>query len=269
MAKDDKAVIPQEQLSVDFYGDELVAAIVEGEPYIPISPICDYMGLSWSGQRERINRDAVLAGAVVSIRVTRRESQRGPREMLCLPLKYLNGWLFGVNANRVKEELRDRVIQYQKECYEILAQAFQARAVEPVPGSSLAHIRDMALAIAHMAEQQMIMEQRVSFTEGRLDRAAVVVGDLSKRLGSLEYRLRPGSNITDEQAAEISQKVKALAALLQEQRPGQNYYQGIFGELYRKYGVTSYKLIRQEQYPDVLAFLDEWREQALEAYEEE
>jgi quinol monooxygenase YgiN len=120
-----------------------------------------------------------------------------------------------------------------------------------------------------MAEQQMIMEQRVSFTEGRLDRAAVVVGDLSKRLGSLEHRLRPGSNITDEQAAEISQKVKALAALLQEQRPGQNYYQGIFGELYRKYGVTSYKLIRQEQYPDVLAFLDEWREQALEAYEEE
>jgi hypothetical protein len=48
--------------------------------------------------------------------------------MLCLPLKYLDGWLFGVNANRVKPELRGRVIQYQRECYDILARAFQAQA---------------------------------------------------------------------------------------------------------------------------------------------
>lgn len=253
----DKALIPTEQRGIDFYGDELIAVLVDDRPYIPIAPICDFLGVSWSGQRERIMRDAVLSEAAVSIRVTRKESKRGGREMLCLPLDYLNGWLFGVSAGRVKEELRERLIRYQKDCYRVLAQAFQGAAVSS-PSSSLAQIRDMGLAIADMAEQQMLLEQRVTTTEGRLERAAVVVGDLSKRLGRLESRLSPGSYITDEQAAEVSQRVKALAGLLQEQQPGRNYYQSIFGELYRRFNVSSYKLIRQSQYADVLAFLDEW-----------
>ena len=41
---------------------------------------------------------------------------------------------------------------------------------------------------------------------------------------------------------------------------GKNHYQGIFSELYRCYGVSSYKNIRLEQYGQVLPFLDDWRE---------
>lgn len=186
--------------------------------------------------------------------------------MVCLPLEYLNGWLFGINASRVREELRERLIRYQRDCYRVLSQAFQGAAVSS-SSSSLAQIRDMALAIASMADQQMHLESRVTVTEQRLERAAVVVGDMGRRLSSLESRLSPGSSITDEQAAEISQKVKALAGLLQEQAPGKNYYQSIFGELYRRYSVSSYKLIRESQYPQVIAFLDSWRAEALEAGE--
>jgi hypothetical protein len=264
----DKALIPSEQREIDFYGDELIVVLLDGQPYIPIAPICDFLGVSWSGQSERIRRDAVLSEEALSLRVTRKESQRGGREMVCLPLEYLNGWLFRINANRVRDELRERLIRYQKDCYRVLAQAFQGPATAP-PSSSLAQIREMALAIASMAEQQMLLEGRVTVTEARLDKAAIVVGTISQRLGRLESRLQPGSHITEEQAAEISQKVKALASLLQEQSPGRNFYQSIFGELYRRYNVTSYKLIRQSQYPEVLAFLDEWRERALQDEEEE
>jgi len=254
----DKALIPTEQRSIDFYGDELIVVTLEGQPYIPIRPICDFLGLSWSGQSDRIRRDAVLSGEAATVRVTRTEGERQvSRELLCLPLEYLNGWLFGVNASRVKEELTERLIRYQRDCYRVLAQAFQGTAVSSPP-SALAQIRDMALAIANMAEQQMLLEGRVTTTEARLDKAAVVVGDLSKRLGRLESKLSPGSYITDEQAAEVSQRVKALAARLQEQTPGKNYYQSIFGELYRRFNVSGYKLIRQDSYAEVLAFLDEW-----------
>jgi hypothetical protein len=45
--------------------------------------------------------------------------------MLSLPLDYLNGWLFGINVNRVKAEIRERLIPYQKECYRVLAEAFK------------------------------------------------------------------------------------------------------------------------------------------------
>ena len=42
-----------------------------------------------------------------------------------------------------------------------------------------------------------------------------------------------------------------------------NYYQGIFAELYRRFGVTKYTLIRQEDYQKVVAFLSGWRQAAL------
>src|SRR5215213_5686161 len=65
--------------------------------------------------------------------------------------------------------------------------------------------------------------------------------------------------LIDAQAAEVSHQVKALAELLTSQEAGKNHYQGIFAELYRRFGVGSYKIIRQEQYAAVLAFLSDWR----------
>lgn len=134
----------------------------------------------------------------------------------------------------------------------------------------------MGLAIAQLAEQQMALEGRVddigtqveqvgeqvSIVNTRLDRAAEVVGDLKRRLGTIERHMLPPSSITDEQAAEISNKVKALAQFLTTKEPGRNFYQSIFGELYRRFAVSSYKNVRKDQYQDVLTFLDEWLEAA-------
>lgn len=45
--------------------------------------------------------------------------------MICLPLDYMCGWLFGSNADRVKPEVRGRLIRYQRECYAVLSEALQ------------------------------------------------------------------------------------------------------------------------------------------------
>jgi hypothetical protein len=42
-------------------------------------------------------------------------------EMLMLPLDNLNGWLFGINVSRIKEELKHRLLEYQRECFRVLA----------------------------------------------------------------------------------------------------------------------------------------------------
>ena len=115
-----------------------------------------------------------------------------------------------------------------------------------------------------MAGLQIEHERRLSTTENRLDRAAAIVGELGRRVSKLEQRVSPGQPVTDEQAAEIAQQVKALAGLLTEHDPGKNHYQSVFNELYRRFGVTSYKLVPQARYPAVLAFLEEWRERMVE-----
>ena len=143
-----------------------------------------------------MNRDAVLSQEIKGVRVTRTPDSNevrpgGSQIMLCLPLDFLNGWLFGVIANRVKPELRERVIQYQRECYRILAQAFQTddqEVEEQSPAASFAtlqQIREMGLSIARMAEQQIEIEQRLNT---RLDRAANIVSGINRRLSVVEHQ---------------------------------------------------------------------------------
>jgi len=67
----EQALVPVREQTVDFYGDSLVAA--EGPDatiYVPLRTICNYLGLSWAGQRERALRHPVLGPALKGVRVT-------------------------------------------------------------------------------------------------------------------------------------------------------------------------------------------------------
>ncbi|MFQ5400523.1 MAG: phage antirepressor N-terminal domain-containing protein [Anaerolineae bacterium] len=257
----EKALVPVEERTVVFYDDELTAVLVqEGDQtqvFVPLRPICKFLGVAWSPQRRRVNQNPILSEVVRSVTVTVTEAgQRG--QMLCLPLDYLNGWLFGINATRVKAEVRERLLRYQRECYRVLAQAFTARtaAADLSPSmATLVQVREMGRAIMQMAEEQMEFERRLSTTETRLERAAVIVGELGQRVASLEERVAPGKPVTEEQASQISQAVKAVALASPQKNFG-----AVYGELYRKFGITSYKLLPAKRFDEAMKFLTEWHQ---------
>ena len=265
------SLIPLEERTVDFYGDALVAALVrvheQPEIYVPLRPICEYLGLNWSGQLQRLRRDEVLREALQFVCITHTNPAGGDPNVVCLPLEYLPGWLFGISTSRVRPDLQAKITQYRRECFRVLWQAFQATALAALESrrspsdaaTSLTHIRDMGLAIAQMADQQLALEQRVSSTEDRLDRAAQVFKAFDQRLSTVEEHIHPTAYISDAQATEIASQVKALAQRLTEHDPSKNHYQGVFAEIYRRFGVSTYKHVRQEQYAAVLTFLDEWQ----------
>jgi hypothetical protein len=283
MSEQEAAIIPRAERVVDFYGDQITVALVgEDDLFVPLRTLTEYMGLAWSPQRRRVERDEVLAKKVRMLTIHGADGR--PREMTCLPLDMLPGWLFGLTVSKVKPELAPKLQRYREECFRVLWREFQTDLAQrqqqtSVARSPLAQVREMGLAIAQLAEQQMALEGRVDYVEGsvtvistkldehndklaradeRLDRAAQVVGQLQQRLGAVERRLDPAAHITEEQAAEISNRVKALAQLLTEKDPSKNHYQAIFGELYRRFRVSSYKLVPESKYPDVLSFLDDW-----------
>lgn len=103
--------------SIDFHGQTLLATIQDNVVYTALKPICENIGLSWNAQFERIKRDEVLAEG---IRMIRTPTKGGFQDVVCLPLTLLNGWLFGVDTNRVKAEIRETLITYKKECYQAL-----------------------------------------------------------------------------------------------------------------------------------------------------
>ena len=136
------------QRSVDFYGDELVVIHQDGVDYTPVKPVCDILGIDWESQRQRIARDEVLISVACVIQATGADGKR--YDMLCLPLDYLNGWLFGVDVGRIRPSLRERLILYKRECYRALARAFGASGEGAAP---------LARVVA--------LEERVAVLEGR------------------------------------------------------------------------------------------------------
>ena len=88
-----------------------------------LRPIVENIGLDWAAQYSRIKRHPVLSTSVV-VMTTQMPGDDQQRNVFCLPLSMLNGWLFGVDVNRVREEIRPKLIRYQTECFEVLAQHF-------------------------------------------------------------------------------------------------------------------------------------------------
>ena len=73
--------------------------------------------------------DPVLKDELCTLRgIVAEDGKR--REMVCLPEDRLQGWLFKINANRVKAASRDRLIAYQREAYRVLHEAFVAGRAE-------------------------------------------------------------------------------------------------------------------------------------------
>ncbi len=139
----------------------------------------------------------------------------------------------------------------------------------------------MGLAIAAFAEQQIafaaqqqVQDRRIDVLDeghgqlsARLDRAAGVVGGLVRSVKALEQRLAPGNVLSEEQAAEVSDRVKTVAEALtaRDVAAGQaprNWYGSIYRALYKRYNVGGYRRIRQEQFDDVLSWLGDFHKAA-------
>lgn len=104
--------------TISFNNQSLITIEQNGVHYVAMKPICENIGIDWRAQRQRIVRDEVLCSTVVIITTVAEDGKN--REMLCLPIQYLNGWLFGIDINRCNPEIRDTLIKYKKECYQAL-----------------------------------------------------------------------------------------------------------------------------------------------------
>ena len=179
--------------------------------------------------------------------------------MLCLPLDYISGFLFGINADRVKPEVRDRLIQYQRECYRVLAEAFTEGRLTADPtfdelqhaDTPAAQAYRMARALMELARQQLILESRLSDHAGRLDSHETRLEQIETALGDR------GRFITSEQATEISQAVKSIATALHK-KSGHNEYGAVYGEFYRKFGIPSCRELPARRFDEAMRFLTDW-----------
>lgn len=112
---------------VPFNGQQIITAMVAGVAYVAMRPIVENLGMSWSTQVRKLTAAADKFNCVHMNMVGNAGSvhmntplKGGIQKMLCLPLKKLNGWLFSINPEKVRTDIRDKLIQYQEECFTAL-----------------------------------------------------------------------------------------------------------------------------------------------------
>ncbi|ARF50042.1 hypothetical protein DSJ_12265 [Pantoea stewartii subsp. stewartii DC283] len=103
-------------ISLPFHGQKIITAMVAGVAYVAMKPIVENIGLDWKSQYAKLvsQREKFGCGDITI------PTKGGVQQMLCIPLKKLNGWLFSINPAKVRDAVREGLIRYQEECFTAL-----------------------------------------------------------------------------------------------------------------------------------------------------
>lgn len=155
--------IADRTINVPFHGASLYVVNHNGEPYTPMKPIVEGMGLAWQTQHRKLT-ERFKTCIIEMVMQLPGDTQR--RSVVCMALRKLAGWLHTISPNKVRPEIRDRVIQYQEECDDVLydywtkGQAINPRkAVKTQPGKITAD-QQFAIKELVMSRSQALPKEK-------------------------------------------------------------------------------------------------------------
>ena len=181
-------------ITVPFHGAELFVVEHNGQPYTPMKPIVDGMGLDWAAQFTKLKQRFAQGIAEIAI-----PSKGGLQNMTCLPVRKLFGWLMTISPNKVRPELRDTIIMYQNECDDVLwdywtkGQAINKRiAITPEQQADLKEVVRQRAQGCRKAYAEMWARHNRHFKIGKYDQLLQVHFDDAKRyLQTMDLKSQP------------------------------------------------------------------------------
>lgn len=111
-----------QQLISKINGVDIVTVDRDGEIFVPIKPICDAIGIDVDAQRNKLNADDFFNSTTAIITAVAADDKE--REMYCIRLRDVYGWLATINPGKVASEAREIVTRYRRECYDVLYEHF-------------------------------------------------------------------------------------------------------------------------------------------------
>jgi hypothetical protein len=108
-------------IEVPFRSDVINAIEVDGVVYVAMRCVVENLGMAWGTQQQKLERQSDKFNCI-HMNTVAADGKR--RDLLCIPLRKLNGWLFSINPNKVRADIRDGLIAYQEECFSALHDYF-------------------------------------------------------------------------------------------------------------------------------------------------
>jgi antirepressor protein len=115
----DKSITSTTLQHLDFQGDPLSTCKNEltGMVYCLPREICERLGIAWQAQHEKLRKSTFFQRHMSRQPIV---TPSGTQEMLLLDVEYLPAWLGSISTERVKPEIKDKLLAYQEECAKAL-----------------------------------------------------------------------------------------------------------------------------------------------------
>jgi hypothetical protein len=141
-----------------FHGDELgVLRIDDGDVAVPLGELCDAVGVELPGQLRKLKS---AAWATMIMMITVAEDGKS-RELVCLHRRSIPMWAATIHPSKVAPEARAKLIAYQHEAADVLADHFVGKRV-PTGGAVLdARLGRLEDALVILIEGAAAMQQGV------------------------------------------------------------------------------------------------------------
>ena len=259
--------------SMDFYGDELVAVMTpDKQIWVHLVRLVESLGLSLSDQLEHIRGNKTLNAGLRTFVIP---TGRGLRAVQFLRLGLVALYLTRIQPQRARPDLREKLERYQEQAADVLYAAFLGEFGIIEPGRSQSEYSltsaeqnyQQAQLLANVAREQLAIEREVGDLQEQVTGQQVILDLYDERIAMLELRLGTDDRVTEEQATEIKEAIKAIGVLKGEashnSRLAGPTIQAVYGMLYRQFGVTIYRNLPRNRFDEVMRFLEETKRTML------
>ncbi len=186
-----------EMVKVMFNGDELEAIPEGAKVHLPVRRFCEVLDVDPDTQARRLKADGVISTVIMTVQMAGDDQAR---EVLCIELRDLPLWLAKIHPSKVKASVRAKLIAYQRECAEVLAEHFfgPRRREETTPDD---HLQAAA---------------RSALESGDFRALAMVAGVLDK----LRTREQTAQKATAAKAAKVDLWIRVVEYVAKENAQG-------------------------------------------------
>ena len=159
---------------LEFNGRSIYFLAKDGQNWVALKPICEALNVDWINQFKNLKEDETLSR--VLSKQTIHDASNRLQEMVCLPEKWIYGWLFSIRSESAELKL------YKVKCYELLYDYFRGAMTE----------RLQALRVKTDAEirlERLLQQQKETDLANEIEEAKRVVKEQNKLLLSNDKKI--------------------------------------------------------------------------------
>jgi len=101
---------------LEFNGKPILFVATDGIYYVAIKPICYALNVQYVNQFKKLKTDPILSQLLS--KQTMVGADKKVRQMICLPERFIYGWLFSIHSESPE------LLKYKRKCYDLLFDYF-------------------------------------------------------------------------------------------------------------------------------------------------